>query len=464
MIPFRLKELSESAQGSLCGGDLVINAVATDSRKTAGALFIALRGERFDGHDFLDKAIAGGAVALGVSKEPDNQVMELCHQRHISVLRCDDTLRLLGLAGRMVRNKSKALVVSLTGSCGKTTVKELTALILSQKGRTLATPGNFNNDVGVPLTLLNLEQDTEFAVIEQGASHPLDIARTCEFVGSSVALINNAGSAHIEGFGSLRGVYLGKSEILQDVFSRGGTGIVPSDSDWIDDWKSDFSQELRQGRLLTFGSSDDDFVTVKDIRTTLDGVSCKIKAQGYEFSVELPLLGAHNAMNAAAACALALKAGADVSMLKDGLLSYRPMAGRLCVKKYSGYTLIDDAYNASFNSVIAALDVLAQCEGRRVFIFGDMGELGSEAGRLHEKVGLHARHCADELWCLGRLSEHTCRAFGAGAVHFASHEELITKARKLASSGIHASFLVKGSHAMHMDLINNALIESGETL
>lgn len=464
MIPFKLRELCASAKGSLSGDDLTVNAVATDSRKTAGALFIALKGERFDGHDFLDKAIAGGAVALGVSREPDKSILDLCSQRHISVLRCADTLRLLGLSGKIVRDKSRAHVVSLTGSCGKTTVKELTALILSKKGRTLATAGNFNNDIGVPLTLLNLEQDTEFAVIEQGASHPQDIARTCEFVGSEVALINNAGSAHIEGFGSLRGVYLGKSEILQDVFSRGGIGIVPSDSNWIDDWKSDFNSQLREGRLLTFGSSEDDFVTVSGIKTTLDGVSCKIKAQGYEFSVTLPLLGAHNAMNAAAACALALKAGADVSMLKDGLLSYKPMAGRLCVKKFSGFTLIDDAYNASFNSVIAALDVLSQCEGRRVFIFGDMGELGSEAVSLHEKVGVHARHCVDELWCLGSLSEHTCKAFGAGAVHFASHEELIKVALDLASSSSYASFLVKGSHAMHMDLVNNALIKSGETL
>ncbi len=464
MIPFQLKDLCSSAQGVLSGDDLCIEAVTTDSRKAAGALFIALKGERFDGHDFLDKAIDGGAVALGVSKELDDSIKNLCQQKHIAILKCSDTLRLLGLAGKTVRDQSKAKVVSLTGSCGKTTVKELTALILAKKGKTLATAGNFNNDVGVPLTLLNLEQDTEFAVIEQGASHPQDIARTCEFVGSEVALINNAGSAHIEGFGSLRGVYLGKSEILQDVFSRGGIGIVPSASNWIDAWKSDFKNELQDGRLITFGLADDDFVKVSNIKTTLDGVECSLKAQGYEFAVKLPLLGAHNALNAAAACALALKAGAEVSMLKDGLLSYRPMAGRLCVKKFAGFTLIDDAYNASFNSVIAALDVLAQGEGRRVFIFGDMGELGSEAIALHEKVGAHAKLCVDELWCLGRLSEHSCKAFGAKAVHFESHETLIKAALELASSNTYASFLVKGSHAMHMDLINNALIKSGETL
>ena len=464
MIPFQLKSLSELAGGVLKGDDITINAVATDSRKTAGALFIALIGERFDGHDFLEQAIANGATALGVSKDLDSTLVKLCQDKHIAVLKCSDTLRLLGLAGKMVRKASKALVVSLTGSCGKTTVKELTALILSRKGKTLATAGNFNNDVGVPLTLLNLEADTEYAVIEQGASHPQDIARTCEFVCSQVALINNAGSAHIEGFGSLEGVYRGKSEILQDVFSSGGIGIVPSDSVWIESWKKDFKDEYEAGRLLTFGTHDNDFVKVSNIKTSLASVSCTIKALDHEFDVKLPLLGAHNAMNAAAACALALKGGADISSLKEGLMSYKPMAGRLCVKQFNGFTLIDDAYNASFNSVIAALDVLSQGQGRRIFIFGDMGELGIEAQSLHEQVGTHAKNCVDELWCLGSLSRYTCQAFGDKAVHFDSHEELIKAALDIVSSSQYASFLVKGSHAMHMDLVNNALIKSGETL
>lgn len=452
MIEFNLKELATLSGGRLFGGELKISSVSTDSRNCRGALFIALKGERFDAHNFIESALKNGAVALGISKDI---------QASVPILQVEDTLRLLGQCGQLVRMHSQSRVISLTGSCGKTTVKELTAGIMSQCGQTIATQGNFNNDVGVPLTLMRIEPTTQYAVIEQGASHPHDISRTCEFVKADTALINNAGSAHIEGFGSLEGVYLGKSEILDDVLSRGGMGAIPADSPWFSRWKSDYQEAFSQGRLVTFGRYQDAYVRVFDIVTHSDGVSCKIAAQDQSFEVILPLLGEHNAMNAAAACALALISGAPFAALKPGLLSYRPVKGRLCAHEYPKLTLIDDAYNASFDSVIAAIDVLSHTRGCRVLVFGDMGELGSEALALHRRVGEYARDRIDRLWCLGSLSLESVRAFGGNARHFESREALIEAVKTLVTAG-YASFLVKGSHAMHMDLVNEAIRGLGE--
>ncbi len=452
MIDFNLSDLKRASGGFLQGNDLRIGAVSTDSRNCRGALFIALKGERFDGHDFIEQAVKNGAVAIGTERDIRSS---------IPVLHCDDTLRLLGLCGLLVREQSQASLVSLTGSCGKTTVKELTAAIMSQCGSTVATQGNFNNDVGVPLTLLRLERDTRYAVIEQGASHPQDIARTCKFVRSNIALINNAGEAHIEGFGSKKGVYLGKSEILTDVFSRGGVGIVPSDSSWYESWLGDYAEERRQGRLVSFGTHEQDYVRVSDIGLSVDGISLTVTCAGEGFNVALPLIGRHNALNVAAACALALQAGIPFSKLKSGLERYRPMAGRLNVRRYRDFILIDDAYNASFNSVVAALEVLKQLKGRRIFIFGDMGELGCEAENLHRLVGKLACDSVDEMWCVGELTQKSCEECKQGK-HFASRDELIAHALKVAEDGSHPCFLVKGSHAMHMDLINEALKNLGE--
>ncbi|MDD6319093.1 MAG: UDP-N-acetylmuramoyl-tripeptide--D-alanyl-D-alanine ligase [Succinatimonas hippei] len=455
MIEFKLSELSSECGGTLGGSDLEVKAVSTDSRSCSGALFVALTGERFDGHDFIKKAVENGAVAVVVSKD-----IPKCG---VSVVKCADTVRALGTCGRLVRMRSKAKVASLTGSCGKTTVKELTAGILSKSGPTIATSGNFNNDIGVPLTLLRLERDTRFAVIEQGASHPHDIERTCEFVKADTALINNAGAAHIEGFGSLRGVYEGKSEILQDVLGRGGIGAVPSDSNWTESWKSDFASAFNDGRLVTFGTHETDLVRVSSIETSQTGISFHIDvpSQNKGFDAALPLLGAHNAMNAAAACALALITGAPYENLKPGLLQGAPMRGRLFMQTHGDLSLIDDAYNASFNAVIAALDVLSNAQGQRIMVFGDMGELGSEALNLHRQVGEHARGRCDLFLCAGPLAKATADAYGDGAEHFGSVDELILRVEKLVSSGGKKCFLVKGSHAMGMDRVNDAVRRAG---
>ena len=227
MIPFYLSELARKAQGTLSGEDIEVASVTTDSRNCPpGSLFIALKGEKFDAHDFLEKAVLSGAAALGVS---------LGGNFSVPCVKCADTLRLLGLAGLLVREKCPAKIGAVTGSCGKTTVKEMAYSILKQGFNAMCTNGNFNNDVGVPLTLLRLDEKLDYAIIEQGASHKEDIKRTSEFVQADAAVITNVGQAHIEGFGSAYGVYKGKSEILDSVLARGGIGIVPSCSQWIEE-------------------------------------------------------------------------------------------------------------------------------------------------------------------------------------------------------------------------------------
>ena len=459
MISFKLSELAIFGNYKLLGQDVVINKVSTDSRDCKDALFVALKGERFDGHDYIGKAVENGAIAIVSSKVLDPNAF-----KNVSIVLCNDTLKALGYCGYLVRRQCKAKIASLTGSCGKTTVKEFTQEILSLNGNSMCTNGNFNNDVGVPLTLLRLDNTLDYAVIEQGASHLFDIAHTCEFVKADTALINNVGKAHIEGFGSFDGVYKGKSEILESVLSNGGKAVIPSDSNYYERFASDYKSALLNGSLLTFGSHDFDFVQVSNIKDAIDGVSCSIRANDTSFDLKMNVIGAHNASNAAAATTLALMTGASEAALKAGLESVSSMQGRLCAHEFKKMTLIDDAYNASFNACMSAIDTLSLYKGHRVFIFGDMGELGNAAVELHEKLGEHAASKVDETLCVGPLSENTSRCAGVSGKHFNCHSDLVQYARDLLDKYPYVSFLVKGSHSMHMDTISKELIALGELL
>ncbi len=452
MISFKLSELAVFANYKLIGKDCEINAVSTDSRKCKNALFVALIGERFDGHDFIAKAIENGACAVVSSKVLPQEISS-----KIPVILCGDTQKALGYCAYLVRRKSKAKIASLTGSCGKTTVKEFTHAILSLCGKSMCTNGNFNNDIGVPLTLLRLEEDTDFAVIEQGASHLFDIAHTCEFVKADTAIINNVGGAHIEGFGSYDGVYKGKSEILEDVLSRGGRAAVPSDNKYFERWKSDYKSAFANGSLVSFGSHDFDFVRFSNVHNSNEGLSFNLKAPNSSFDITMNVMGAHNASNAAAACTLALLSGADESKLKEGLLSAGAIEGRLFANTFKKMSVIDDAYNASYNAVISALDTLSIQKGHKVMIFGDMGELGDAAVELHESVGETASQKVDELLCVGPLTEYTCKKAGNIAKHFNCHSDLVQYARNIVNNFPYTSFLVKGSHSMHMEEITKEL-------
>ena len=505
MITFTLKELAQLARLET-RSEQSIAAVSTNSKEIGPqCLFVPLKGERFDGHDFIASALAHGAVAYATSR-PDQAAWadqaagaDLAAGTELAggaiKVACPDTLRLLGKCGQLVRRKSEALVGAITGSCGKTTVKEMTCAILSQCGPTLATHGNFNNDVGVPLTLLNLTSEHQYAVIEQGASHLLDIARTAEFVESDFALITNVGEAHIEGFGSREGVYQGKSELLTNLFARfpepnsdgnlplgRGIGMVPCDSPWWPHWQSDFAGQLKQGRLLSFGESAEATMRVHKIEQLGDELSfsltCTVPGLELAERITLKTLGRHNAINAAAAALLGRVMGARPEQIRAGLSASSTLTGRLTPHRFAcGLTVIDDAYNASFNAVIAALDTLKQCPGFRIMVFGDMGELGAAAPELHFQVGAAACARVDAFLAIGPLAREALRAIDASAAqdqvitsarHCASHAELISQLNATIKAeltqGHQVTCLVKGSHAMQMDQVVAALLELGAQL
>ena len=474
MIAFKLQKLSQldSKVQILPGANASqtdVTAVETDSRKPcAGALFIALKGERFDGHRFVQVAAKQGAAMLGIAADFYAQEKALCtylQQSGHSLVIAPDTQRLLGLCALAVRQQSTAKVVALSGSCGKTTVKEMTAAILSKCGRVLYTQGNFNNDIGVPLTLLRLTPQIDFAVIEQGASHRGDLARTCEFVQAQSALITNVGQAHIAGFGSPEGVYLGKRELIEDVAQRGGIGIVPACGNFATNFAHDFAAMLHKGRLWTFGEacvSPQAEVTYKLHQASPAGISFTLNIRGQELTLNLPILGAHNAANAAAAAALALSVGADINAIKDGLESCQTLPGRLQRVELPGITVLDDAYNASFNAMLAGIATLGEFkDARRILVLGDMGELGSKAQDLHRQVGLAACGQCELLLTQGPLTTLTHEAFQGRKAHFASQAELCAALAKelddAAKVGAHCCVLIKGSHSMHMDRVSDFL-------
>ncbi len=438
MIPLSLQEIANALDATLLGEDRLIEAVTTDSRQIApGALFVAIKGERFDAHHFCAEVVANGAGALLVS-EPQPLA---CPQ-----LLVNDTRYALGQLGALVRSHLQPKVVAITGSCGKTTVKEMCATILSLRGPVLATQGNLNNEIGVPLTLLRLTAEHAFAVMELGANHPGEIAWTTSLVKPDVALINNVAAAHLEGFGSLQGVALAKSEIFTGLGEQ-GMAIVNADSEFFGFWQADLEPNMH-----SFGieNSAADFFA-RDIRCdALARCSFTMVTPVGEVDITLPLPGRHNVANALAAAALAQALDTGLMTIKRGLESLQPVKGRLCLQELSGLTLIDDTYNASVQSVLAAIDMLATLPGFRVLVFGDMGELGQEAEALHRDVGVHAKAAGlDAVFTVGRLAEHAAQA--AGGQHFADKAALFAALAPLLSRPEHLTLLAKGARSSRME-------------
>jgi UDP-N-acetylmuramoyl-tripeptide--D-alanyl-D-alanine ligase len=367
-----------------------------------------------------------------------------------------DTRLGLGQLAAAWRQRFAGRVIAITGSNGKTTVKEMLAAILAQVGWVLATRGNLNNDIGMPLTLLSVRTE-EFLVLEMGANHPGEIGYLSRIAQPDVALITNAGHAHLEGFGSLDGVAEAKGEIAGGL-NETGVLVVPGDAPYLDLWR-----ELAAGRqVLTFAvdAPADVSTTTDSLRTLWDdaGFRTEFVARSGErqLSLLLHLAGAHNVRNALAATAAALALGIDDTAIYDGLATLQPVKGRLYPRQGQTCAVIDDTYNANPDSIAAAVAVLAQLDGRRWLVLGDLAELGEDAAQLHEEIGRLTRAAGIEhLITVGTLSARASTAFGEGGRHFVDQAQLLA----WLVPQLHAAdrVLVKGSRSARMERIVNAL-------
>lgn len=432
-----LARIADLVNGRLQGPDRPVEGVFTDTRSPVpDRLFVALKGPRFDAHEYISEGLPAAGVM--VSRPLATTLPQVL---------VEDTRAALGRLAANWRAGFGGPLVGLTGSNGKTTVKEMIAAILSRRGAVLATRGNLNNDVGLPLTLLELRARHAFGVIEMGANHPGEIAYLTSLARPTVALITNAGPAHLEGFGSLWGVARAKGEIFAGL-REGGVAVINADDAYADYWRG-----LNAGRrALTFGLD-----RRADFAGELSGSTLRLRSPAGEAEIALGLPGRHNARNALAAAAAAWAAGARLTDIRAGLEALRAVPGRLERKRGPrGMQIIDDTYNANPASLQAAVEVLAAQPGRRLLVLGDMRELGAEAARLHAEAGAQAKAVGvDGLYALGELAAEAARAFGAGAVHYASVEELIQALAAEAGPGLVVLF--KGSRGMRMERVIAAL-------
>jgi UDP-N-acetylmuramoyl-tripeptide--D-alanyl-D-alanine ligase len=486
-----LAQLTASIAGSRMTRDVSFEGVSTDSRSVpAGALFVALRGETFDAHDFLDQVAAKNVAAVVVDKLPENFPLP--------ALVVPDTLAALGRIGHAWRSQFAIPVIGVTGSNGKTTVKEMIATILAaafgEEAR-LATQGNLNNEIGVPLTVMRLNAAHKAAVVELGMNHPGEIARLAAIAAPTVALVNNAQREHQEFMHTVEAVARENGSVFA-ALPDDGVAVFPGDDEYTALWR-----ELAGDReVLTFGLSE-----ACDVRATytpssfgadlvvsssfprkresmLSGqksdtpqerdVSMDSRLRGNDgetdrndvqkFTIKLSAAGEHNVRNALAACACALAAGIGQDAIVRGLQAFAPVSGRLQRKQaVGGATVIDDSYNANPDSVRAAIDVLAQSAAPRILVLGDMGEVGTQGPEFHEEIGAYAASRGIEsVLVTGALARHMT---GAGAQHFEQFDDLLAALDKQLGSKSDATVLVKGSRFMKMERVVQHLVQTQNT-
>lgn len=445
--PLFLGELTTPLEGRLVGSDRRFDGVSIDSRSIkTGQLFIALTGPRFDGHDYLNQVAASGAIAALVEREVPGATLP-----QLVVL---DTRKALAQLGALSRNAFiDRPVAAVTGSSGKTTVKEMLASILRTRGPVLATRGNLNNELGVPLTLIELNTDYAAAVIELGASRIGEIAFTVSLTQPHVAIITNAGTAHVGEFGGPDKIVEAKGEILEGLNAT-GTAVLNLDDKAFPIWKT------RAGSrpLLSFSLSN----PAADLHASelhLDPRGCPaftLHSPNGSAAVQLNLLGAHNVANALAAAAAATALGVSLGGIVEGLNNVQPVKGRTVAQLSSkGLRVIDDTYNANPTSVNAAVDILTGFTGRTVLVLGDIGELGDWAEQGHRDVGAYAAGKVSALYAVGPLMVHAVDAFGEHARHFANQSDLI--AALDAEQDTHTTILIKGSRSAAMENVVAAL-------
>ena len=439
-----LSTAAEMMRGTLHGNDRSFCGVSTDTRTLVdGQLFVALSGPNFDAHEFVGTASQCGAAAAVVTRLVDDSVPQII---------VDDTLAALGRLGTAWRDSQSVTVVGITGSNGKTTLKELTAACLQQVAPTLATAGNFNNEIGMPLMLTRIEAGHRFAVLEMGANHAGEIAYLTRLAKPDVVAITNAGAAHLEGFGSIEGVAKAKGEILESA-KRPDVAVLNADDHYFEYWCS----RVEDTRVISFGMDVAADVFASEISAAADGSDFVLNIGDVKLPVSLPLAGKHNVLNACAAAAVATALGIEPGAIKAGLESAAPVEGRLRPRAgKNGTALYDDSYNANPRSVIAAGEFLAQLPGTSWLILGDMKELGDDAALMHREVGAALRRAGvDRLAATGELCREAVEGFGEGASWYADVETLI--AAMSAELGDNVNVLVKGSRSMRMERVVQAL-------
>jgi UDP-N-acetylmuramoyl-tripeptide--D-alanyl-D-alanine ligase len=452
MIRGSLEQIAASIAGAQVTRDAYFQGVSTDSRQLMpGSLFVALRGERFDAHDFLGQVVDQPLAAVVVERLPEHYPLP--------ALVVPDTLAALGRIGNFWRRRFTIPVIGVTGSNGKTTVKEMISAILmaafGAEGR-LATQGNLNNEIGVPLTVTRLTAAHKAAVVELGMNHPGEITRLAAIAEPTVALVNNAQREHQEFMHTVEAVARENGAVLQ-ALPPDGVAVFPGDDEYTALWR-----ELAGDRkVMTFGLTD-----ACDVRATYTtngfGSELAVEAGAARFTIVLSAAGVHNVRNALAAIACALAAGIPGDAIVRGLEAFAPVSGRLQRKQaVSGATIIDDTYNANPDSVRAAIDVLAQYPSPRVLVLGDMGEVGTQGPEFHQEIGAYAASRGiDTVLATGDLARHMA---ASGAQHYEQFDELLAALDQKLGSKSDATVLVKGSRFMKMERVVQHLIASTNT-
>ncbi|MDH3433180.1 MAG: UDP-N-acetylmuramoyl-tripeptide--D-alanyl-D-alanine ligase, partial [Gammaproteobacteria bacterium] len=428
---------ANAMHGTLQGEDRDFDGVSTDSRTIReGELFIALSGPNFDGSKFVSQACGKGAAGAVVAALVKDDIAQIT---------VEDTRLALGQLGKALLEQSSATVIGITGSNGKTTLKEMIAACLASVAPTLATDGNLNNDIGMPLMMARVDKSHQYVVLEMGANHAGEIAYLTSLAKPDVVAISNAAAAHLEGFGSVEGVARAKAEILLGE-PRPKTAVLNSDDEYYSYWMS-----LVDGiRVLSFGLNDDADIRADRIETGTEATHFTLHLPDATMDLSLPLAGVHNVRNACAAAAIAAALDVPHEKIKEALENVRPVAGRLqALQGIKGATLYDDSYNANPLSVIAAAEFLASLSGVGLLVLGDMAELGDDAVELHRDVGASIRSAGiSRLITFGELSRAAAKGFGDGASSYDELDALVHDVTDILSAD--TNVLIKGSRSMRM--------------
>lgn len=443
----KLSKLAHLTQGQFQGDDHQIQAVNTDSRSLKpGDLFFALSGPNFDGHDYVAQAAEQGALAAVVSHPIDLDLPQIV---------VTDPLKALGQFAQHHRQQFSLPIVAITGSCGKTTTKAMIASILNQAGTTLASEGSYNNAIGVPLTLLKLNADHQYAVCECGTNNPGEIAHLTHLIQPTVAVITNAAAVHLEGLTDIAGVATEKGSIFQGLDAE-GIAILNADDDFYSYWRE---HSLQNQKVLTFGLDTKADITAKDIQFNDASLSrFNLCTPVGNAAVQLKVIGRHNIANACAAAAAAIALQIPLNAIVSGLQNMQAVPKRMIKRPgYCQATIIDDSYNANPESLRAAIDVLAMSSGKKILVLGNMGELGENAEQLHREIAQYAREQeVTQLIAFGDIAASAANEFGTAAKHYMDRQQLIEDLKKQMDAN--TTVLIKGSKVNHMWEITEAVL------